>query len=348
LKQQSRFRTRFLASTLLAVALMLAGCVSAKRQAQTPRSFSPPTVGARGVAEVEGGPLPTFTLSIDPLSANSAVPGARPIQQRNFNLRLPVGDQRLAVTGFPDYYRVTALTYGAVDALKEVVTVREGDTSELRVRFALVEPAPWRIVSGSASDGNGGTLRLTSPSFIDAPQAAVGADGAFEFPKVLPATYETLFNASPPSNADDVIFWGRSTGTSVVVRDANVSGLNVAVPPIRELRGRFAMKDPREARDIFIMFFGGGMPSIEALSTADISVEGTFQKNLPEGKYTMRIRLPKKFRVESIQLGSESVPLSPEMMWFSDGVGLVGYGLDAVIQVGPDETRELVLQIKSR
>jgi hypothetical protein len=155
-------------------------------------------------ATVAGGePLPMFPFRLmTPLEPPYKAP------HRNFSIPLnsentssvagPVavvaGEYRAVIgwgagPGLPEGYSVESVRAGTIDLLSENLVLAPGDKAQIHVVLKVSSPPPGRRVAGrvkSAAVINAARIGVTGRiTYV----AAVGADGTFEFPHVIPGRY---------------------------------------------------------------------------------------------------------------------------------------------------------------
>jgi hypothetical protein len=194
----------------------------------------PPTMRqVRGRVVVEGDyPLPSaqyqataYKIQPDPSYGVTTQPDG------TFVMNVAEGEHRLAVTGFSAPYRIRSIRYGNADLLKEPLGVIGENKDEILVTYE-VTPSTWLKVAGriigteNLPAGNNpvhATLRGELTPIVL--QTGSNTEGFFEFPKVLAGAY-TL------STEPDI---AGVTSQTIVVSDRELSGLNIVVPPQRQV-----------------------------------------------------------------------------------------------------------------
>jgi hypothetical protein len=78
----------------------------------------------------------------------------------------------------------------------------------------------------------------------------VGADGLFEFPKVLPGKYRIQPYPRTPGSSEALI----------VVTDKDVGGIDIVAPPERTIRGRARFEDGSPAFNLTLSFMSAAQP----------------------------------------------------------------------------------------
>jgi hypothetical protein len=116
-------------------------------------------------------------------------------------IAIPVGEARIAVgyderawTPIPLGFSVTAVRAGDRDLLVAPLQVTANGAPDVTIHIGLPTPAPWVRINGRVTGLDTASVKATSIAISDGPllnpiEAAVSADGAFEFPKVLPGVY---------------------------------------------------------------------------------------------------------------------------------------------------------------
>jgi len=163
--------------------------------------------------------VPRYTLLI------TDGPNPGPVTFQDSGILVPRGEYRIRVNDVTPGYTVKSIQAGSADLKKDAWKVSPAALDQLVVTFDVSSPPPWRRVSGriigdipksvaapapqggvgAAGVGGGGlggnvtgpervTLylgqRQDGPQFSSSFQATINPDGSFEFPQVLPGTYQ--------------------------------------------------------------------------------------------------------------------------------------------------------------
>jgi hypothetical protein len=148
------------------------------------------------------GLLPRFQLQYESLG-QSGIPGVRGmlINGPTTQLAVPLGEFRLrpaspGTLALPAGYFFKSITSGSVDLLSTPLQITAADAPEILITLG-VSSRPWVKVSGRMTKLEGATatgvsIRLEGPSIPSGSPLAVWVDpdGSFEFPMVLPGTYQ--------------------------------------------------------------------------------------------------------------------------------------------------------------
>jgi hypothetical protein len=168
------------------------------------------------------GPLPRFQLSFsstNPSVAAQAAPGpggggfgapfiatqgvTNVVAGAAFNVLMPVGEYRINPLGLPVGFAVKVMTAGPADLLKEPLKVTAFESPNIQITLS-VSPEAFTKVSGRivGRGAPGMTPNILMTGGLVSPQepATVYLDGSFEFPKVLPGTYQ--LRVTTPSVTD--------------------------------------------------------------------------------------------------------------------------------------------------
>ncbi|HEX4997233.1 MAG TPA: SUMF1/EgtB/PvdO family nonheme iron enzyme [Terriglobia bacterium] len=186
-----------------------------------------PTVIFGTVVVDGGGPPPPFEIRFNDAATGdprNQVPAAG-----GFLAEVAGGAYRLEAIGLPKGFSMTPVN----------INMTGPDPIQITITLGVSAPAPWvrvrgRVVSGPDSpvisavtlDGEGAAAPM---------KAAVGPDGAFEFPKVLPGNYTARTTPSP-------VDFPRA----VVVGPDGVAVLELAGPRAEDLAGEFVPIAPGE------------------------------------------------------------------------------------------------------
>src|SRR5262249_2846308 len=153
-----------------------------------------------------------------------------PLTDGQFKTALPSGDYHISVQGISGRVYVKELASGSVDLFAAPLHVAASD-DPVSVTMTLAVSDGVRVrghVTTGESKPISGTLFLTGAVTRSSVEAAAGADGAFEIPKLMPGAYMARIGltadvASPP--------------TLVVIPAGDVEDLRVTVPAPRQISG---------------------------------------------------------------------------------------------------------------
>ena len=156
----------------------------------------PPTQTITGRLAIEGdGPLPAGLLSFStPLNHVIATVNS----DGSFKAVVHEGRHLVDVSGLPVGYRVTSVRVGSVDASRGI-SVEKADVSGVVVTLGTSRPLP-RVsgrVTGLSNPGASMKVELRGRHIVLPLAAPIRADGAFDFPKVLPGLYELSLSGVP-------------------------------------------------------------------------------------------------------------------------------------------------------
>jgi len=265
----------------------------------------PWNVDVTGTVTVEGGGMrPSLNLTF--------AGGPRGISTTNgrdtFRITLQEGAYAVAANGVPSGFFVKSIKSGSIDLQKEPIRLsRTSPPPSITVTLGVSSPPPWVKLTGRVTGiptprPSETRLTLSGPS-TDALSATVGTDGSFEFPKLLPGTYSININPSPIS----------LPGTSIVMPNSDLSGVQISFPPSKEITGRVSVEDggpiPVTSLNLlgtFGLALEAGQPTLAQLLVGSsqlrnslyvsltLQKDGTFKATLPEGQY--RITANPQFR----------------------------------------------------
>jgi formylglycine-generating enzyme required for sulfatase activity len=187
-----------------------------------------------GTVTVEGGgPHPPFVLEFTTASGQTTSVQARP----EFSTEMPPGSFVLSAKGLPSGFAIRSMTAGATDLVRQPLTVRSGETARIAITLGVAGSTPWVKLSGRVTGNLGSAavrgIQLTGPATPAILTAAVGADGSFEFPQVLPGEYRALMFPSAVHFAKTIVV-GNADTRSVVIAPPDIKavvGEFVAIPP---------------------------------------------------------------------------------------------------------------------
>jgi hypothetical protein len=166
----------------------------------------PKSVLIQGRIVLDGhGPVPCLSLSLDENFSRIFRLMCQP--DGTFTASLPAGEYKIQTWGFPSgYYWLKSFNYGDTDLLQQKIKIAS-DAKSLAITLGVMESAPWVKISGrtigtaippGAAISKIYLFRLTGGQF----EAPIQPDGSFEFPSILPGTYNaaTQLNISNPRN----------------------------------------------------------------------------------------------------------------------------------------------------
>jgi hypothetical protein len=112
-----------------------------------------------------------------------------------FDVSLPLGEYRIAVTGLPPGYQVKSLTYGVTNLFEKPLNI-DGEIRQLSIaltpsRTAYGVKVRGRLIRDAALPPQleSNHVVLQSPLLLTPLEAAIGRDGSFEFSGVPPGVY---------------------------------------------------------------------------------------------------------------------------------------------------------------
>jgi hypothetical protein len=133
-----------------------------------------------------------------------------------FATRLPAGHHQTDLGGMPVGYDLRSVRVGNADAAKGL-TIGNGDVSNVVITVKAPKQLPrlrGRVTGAPAN----ATAQITGP-IVGSASAAIGADGSFEFPALVPGLYSLRIPQAP------------SLGTTVVaVTPQGVNEITIGPP----------------------------------------------------------------------------------------------------------------------
>src|SRR5215471_21345499 len=276
-----------------------------------------------GNVTVDGaGPHPRFQVVFNRVD----VTGTNPVSiigTATFNVALPLGEYRVTTNGLPAGYNVKSIMLGNVDALNQPITVTAAAGPVLSVALGVSSPPPWVKVSGRVAGGTARNVSMTGPAVVDALNAAVGDNGAFEFPMVLPGTYTVR---TVPAIA-------LAPATPVTVGSTNVTNVELRIPATKEVTGKITVRGNVPIPRLTFSLLPVGAQATPApgnlsvvngvvVSTPVGSVSvptnpvpaGDFKVTLPDGDRQISIlptSIPAGYKVESFAYGATDLLKNP-------------------------------------
>jgi len=182
------------------------------------RYVSPATRAVTGRLVVENGPLPNAILGFRAPDTSYVVATINP--DGTFATRLPAGRQQTDLGGMPVGYDLRSVRVGNVDAVNGF-TIGNADVPNVVITVKAPKQLPrlrGRVTGAPAN----ATAQLTGP-IVGSVSAAIGADGTFEFPALVPGLYSLRIPQVP------------SLGTATVA--VTPQGANeIAIGPLRNGR----------------------------------------------------------------------------------------------------------------
>jgi hypothetical protein len=259
----------------------------------------PVTKCVPGRVLVEGdGPVPGVTFSFAGASGNStAVITPGPGQ---FGILLPEGERRVSLTSsFPMGYSIKSLTYGSLDLLRNPMKIAGTDSSELVLTFAA-EPYSWVKVSGRVTgiDLSARKYRLAMTG-LQPKEVQLQPDGSFEFTDVLRGSH----------NLNLTSLGGIPVSKSIVVVDKDMTGVEIAAPPQKEVVGRVVVEGSRPGFFYFYLALkeNSGIRSVNPA----VGTDGTFKIALAEGETQVSISGVAANAVKSFTYGDADILKAP-------------------------------------
>jgi hypothetical protein len=250
-----------------------------------------------GRLSVEGdAPLPSsFTLPLMPGMSLTI----RPQIDGSFRVQLPPGEYRLgAPLGLPPGYTLESIVYGGIDVLRNPLKVGSDDSTVILVRLALEGASPAVSVSGRVTGMAPGQVRrinLREPTGGDlstALETAIGSDGAFTFPKVLPGNY--------------IVYLNLRAQTQVTVGNKDVTNVTVAWPRDILVAGHVIVEGVQTVTPLIIVEGKGPAGLSQTRSPA------AFILSLGKGENAISVRnIPEAYRLKSITYGDLDLQKEP-------------------------------------
>lgn len=287
-----------------------------------------------GNVTVDGaGPHPRFQVIFNRVD----ITGTNPITiigTATFNVALPMGQYKVTTNGLPAGYSVKSIMLGNVDALNQPITVAVAAAAAaipvLSVALGVSSPPPWVKVSGRVTGGTAANVSMVGPALLETLNTPVGADGAFEFPMVLPGTY-TVRTVPPIVLAPP---------TPVTVGSTNVTNVELSIPATKAVTGKITVRGnvpiPRltfslrpigasaTAAPGNLSVVNGVVVSTPVGSVsvpANPGVDGEFKVTLPDGDRQIAIlpaSIPAGYKVESFAYGATDLLKNPLHIALSD------------------------------
>jgi hypothetical protein len=204
--------------------------------------------------------------------------------------QVPPGEYTVDVSSLPEGYQVQSITgvsamAGTIDLLTQRLRVRATDQPRIAITIGVSDPPPWVRVRGVFASRDATTPLPTSVS-IGTATASVNPDGTFEFPAVLPATYNVVFRPSS-DNFRRTVTVGKSDPQFVEVPLTLPSvKISVRVTGEDELKKQGRMK----AEEFYIPLLNSGTGPPGDRVPGERSPDGTFVfPKVQAGTYTLNL-----------------------------------------------------------
>ena len=248
---------------------------------------------------VEGdGPIPGVTFSFAGASSSSiavVTPGPG-----EFGILVPEGERRVSLTStLPAGYLVKSLTYGSQDLLRNPLKMTSADSSELLLTFAAA-PHSWGNVSGRVTgiDPSARKYRVAMTGLIPR-EVPLQPDGSFEFRNVLRGNHTLSLNSSD----------GIPVSKTIVVADQDMTAVEIAAPPQKEVVGRVMVEGSRPGFFYFSLTLRGSSGT-RYVSPA-VASDGTFKVVLAEGESVVSLSGVAANAVKSFTYGDADILKEP-------------------------------------
>jgi len=254
-----------------------------------------------GVVVEGGGPRPSFGLIFANFKGGSTSSPIGFLNNGSLRVQLPEGDYRVTWNPIPAGYFVKSLTAGSTDLLANPLKVSAASPPPpIIVTLGVTSPPPWVKVSGKVTGAPRGSSIALTGSSAAAVNLPLSADGSFEFPTVLPGTYQVRILPAVPVSP-----------FSLVVPNKDVTNLQFVLPPMREISGRVAIEGGVQ-RPLSLQFVLNNAPGGSIAVTAATQADGMFKVTLPEGERRVALSVPGLgFTVKSAVYGTTDLLKDP-------------------------------------
>jgi len=148
------------------------------------RYVSPATRAVTGRLVVENGPLPNAILGFRATDTSYVAATINP--DGTFATRLPAGRHQTDLGGMPVGYDLRSVRIGNADAANGL-TIGNADLSNVVITVKAPKQLP-RLRGRVTGVPANATAQITGP-IVGSATAAIGADGTFEFPALVPGLY---------------------------------------------------------------------------------------------------------------------------------------------------------------
>jgi len=121
---------------------------------------------------------------------------------------VPLGEYTIEVPNLPDGYKVQSITgvsavSGSMNLMSQPLRLRATDQPKVAISVGVSDPPPWVQVRGVFTSRDA-TTPLPKSVTIGSANAPVNPDGIFEFPAVLPGTYNVQLTPSSDNFARNI------------------------------------------------------------------------------------------------------------------------------------------------
>ncbi len=258
--------------------------------------------GMRAPLPARPGP-PSFAdllVSLETWAINSGSQNfvVNPQADGTFKINLPAGEYQITASLLSngafngDAYVVKSFTYGPTDLLHEPANLTDAISSELKLTLEPIPGRAWFKVSGRVTGMDQAWLNsrpsvaLFSPVFVPSITAQVNSDGSFEFPRVYSGSYSARLTSGSLS----------APPKEINITDKNVTNVEFAVVPQREVRGRVLVEGATPAPKLTVPLVSasnransrnagfGSFPETKSLSI-DPQPDGSFTVKVPAGTH---------------------------------------------------------------
>jgi hypothetical protein len=264
-----------------------------------------------GAVVVEGDGLrPRLVLSFFSRKGGTTPTTGLSSPDASFRVTLPEGEYRIGWTGLPAGYELKSVMAGSTDLLANPLKVSPAaSVPSITVTLAVPSP-PWVKVSGRVT-GLSGPFRvsLSGTPVVDTLETPLNRDGSFEFPRVLPGSYTARLTPALPIPA-----------VQVMVLNKDLNGVEIAVPPVREVIGNVVINGliPVSPQLSFTFLdVNRASPTASTSAVAVAEPDGKFRVMMPQGERRVTLSAP-GFTVRSLKYGETDLLKDPLKLSSSD------------------------------
>lgn len=229
-----------------------------------------------------GGPRPGFFLTFASFKGGATnLPTGFPTNG-TFLIQLPEGDYRLSWNPFPAGFFMKSLMAGSTDLLTSPLTVSSNAPQQIVATLGVSSPPPWVKVSGRVVGAPRGSSLSLVGGAAEGLIAAIKTDGSFEFPTVLPGTYQARISPELPVSP-----------VSLVVPNKDLTDAQIVIPPLREMiPGRVVLEGGEPLRPVSLLFAVSNPAGGSVAVSASTQTDATFRVTLPEGERRIVLSAP--------------------------------------------------------
>jgi hypothetical protein len=227
----------------------------------------------------------------------------------SFEAPLSDAEYTVRLQSVPLGYRLKSIMAGGADRINTPLKIDADFRGEVVVTLEALAPIPWtrvngRITAGLATPAPPGMKIALVGRTNDGWETTIGADGAFEFARVVPGVYTAML--LPLENP--------MRTQRVTVTADNAANLQIAFGPRRELRGKVAVEGDGPAPNLRLQLdlLHSGLPNPLGTPTPAMVIkpgaDGRFSVTAAEGVYFISVTgIPPEYQLRSVTAGGKDL-----------------------------------------